>query len=224
MNVKSKYIKTIKQKKSYKKKPIEKKDIKKIKPLDNILIDAPKSFFKKGDLFFYNISTILQKNTSNVSKNIEKIFICVYLIVNDSNRINVTIPYLKYLLFKYDNKRKKFPNTCIFPFILSKKTDYESQADKLLQKLLGIKIKTDGFIESKKNLFFFYNYTKKTNPIIHIPNKSSKEQLWWATIDEICNQKKIIYFPIHSSVWELFLSYSNLIYIKIKMVSILKYL
>ena len=215
MNLKSKYIKTVQKYKNNPKKNDNPKSKSSIKKIDNIIIDAPKTLFKKGAKFSYNISNILQTNTSTISNSIEKIFICVYLIVNDSIRINVDVPYLKYLLFKYDSKHKQFPNNCIFPFVLSKKNKvYEKQADELVKKLLNSKIKSDGFIESEKNLFFFYNYTPITKPIIHISNKKEKEQLWWAAIDEICNQKKIIYFPIHSSVYNLFLHYSNLIYIK----------
>ena len=215
MNVQSKHISKIRKSKIKKSKK-ENKTIKtkiKIKSPD-IIIEPPKTFFKKGEKFFYNISDILQKNTKNISKKIDKIFVCIYLIINDGNRINVSIPFLKYLLFKYNTNAKNINDTCIFPFVTTNNKNYNTNADSLVKQLLGTKITTDGFIEHKNNLFFFYNYTKKTNPIIYIPNKKRNNQLWWATIDEICNQKRIIHFPIHKSVTMLFISYPNLIYIK----------
>ena len=215
MNVQSKHISKIRKSKIKKSKK-ENKTIKtkiKIKSPD-IIIEPPKTFFKKGEKFFYNISDILQKNTKNISKKIDKIFVCIYLIINDGNRINVSIPFLKYLLFKYNTNAKNINDTCIFPFVTTNNKNYNTNADSLVKQLLGTKITTDGFIEHKNNLFFFYNYTKKTNPIIYIPNKKRNIQLWWATIDEICNQKRIIHFPIHKSVTMLFISYPNLIYIK----------
>lgn len=216
MNVQSKHISKIRKTKmkvkNNTKKPIKNKI--KLKEPD-IIIEPPKTFFKKGEKFFYNISDILQKNTKTISKKIDKIFVCIYLIVNDSNRINVSIPFLKYLLFKYDKNFKKFNDTCIFPFTTpNNKLNYTKAADNLVKELLDVKISSHGFIENKNNLYFFYNYTPKTNPIIYIPNKSKKDQLWWATIDEICNQKEIIHFPIHKSVTNLFISYPNLIYVK----------
>ena len=63
-------------------------------------------------------------------------------------------------------------------------------------------------------IYMSYNYTNKAKKFVNIPNKKENESFWWATIDEICNQKKIIYFPIHKSVTKLFLNYPKLIYIK----------
>jgi len=208
MNTKSKYINTVRNEKNRK---VASK--KKIILAENLIIDSPKLLQKKIK-YNYNISDILETNTNKISKKINLIFVCIYVIIDSKNRINVPLPYLQYLLFKYKNTNKKFPNHCIFPFIKAKNKKYKTNANKLVNTLLETKIDTDGFIESNNNLFFFYNYTTINNPLIHIPNKKQNTQLWWTNIDEICNQKKIIYFPIHKSVWKLFLNYPNLIYIK----------
>ena len=49
-------------------------------------------------------------------------------------------------------------------------------------------------------------------------------QLWWATIHEICNLKKILNFPIHNSVSYLFFNNNKLIFLKNKKILIFKYL
>ena len=43
--------------------------------------------------------------------------------------------------------------------------------------------------------------------IQHIPEKN---KLWWATISEIFNYKKVIFYPIHDSVVNLFYSYPDM--------------
>lgn len=208
MNTKSKYINAVKNNKN--KKLASKK---KIILAEKLMIDSPKLLQKKIK-YNYNISEILETNFDKISKKINLIFVCIYVIVDSKNRINVPLPYLQYLLFKYKSENKKFPNYCIFPFIKSKNKNYKSTANKLVYKLLETNIDADGFLESNGNLFFFYNYTNINNPIVHIPNKKQNSELWWTNIDEICNKRKIIYFPIHKTVWKLFFNYPNLIYIK----------
>ena len=43
-----------------------------------------------------------------------------------------------------------------------------------------------------------------------------KTQLWWTTISEICNSKKILNFPVHNSVTKLFYNNPKLIFLKNK--------
>jgi len=213
MNTKSKYIKTVLKNKNKIKKSSPVKPILKKKSINKIIIDSPKLLQKKIK-YNYNISSILKTDISKISKKIQKIFVCVYVIIDSSNRINVPLPYLQYLLFKYKNTNKLLPNNCIFPFIKTKNTNYEKQANKLVNKLLDENIKTDGFIESNDCLFFFYNYNSVKKTILNIPYKKQNTTLWWSNIDEICNHKKILYFPIHQIVWKLFFNYPKLIYIK----------
>ena len=70
------------------------------------------------------------------------------------------------MIFKYNTNAKNINDTCIFPFVTTNNKNYNTKADSLVKQLLGTKITTDGFIEHKNNLFFFYNYTKKTNPTV----------------------------------------------------------
>ena len=46
----------------------------------------------------------------------------------------------------------------------------------------------------------------------HILRRGS--EWWWCLIDEICNQRHVVNFPIHQSVTNLFLQNPDLIYLK----------
>ena len=105
-------------------------------------------------------------------------------------RINVEYPFILYLLFKYPYSSTGISNTCIFPFTKKQQgKSYKTSADSLVKKLLGTSLVTKGFIEMDDNIYFFYDYTIKNKKITHISNKKESEQLWWTTIDEICNHK-----------------------------------
>ena len=68
-----------------------------------------------------------------------------------------------------------------------------------------------GYIQNSKGIFLFYEIPYKN---YKVPLLKKKNQLWWATIHEICNRKKILNFPIHNSVTKLFYNNSKLIYLK----------
>ena len=163
MNTKSKYIKKVrKYRENFKSKKT--KISENLNLVSDIIVDSPKTFLQKGDKYIYDISNILETNVSNITKSIKKVFVCIYLIISDENRINVALPYLQFLLFKYNKNRNHFSNTCIFPFIEVKNKSYIKSADKLVKNLIDCQLKNDGFIQSGNNLFVFYNYTKKSNP------------------------------------------------------------
>ena len=69
-----------------------------------------------------------------------------------------------------------------------------------------------GFIEENNNLYLFYHYT---GDIPKHPNIKSDNNYWWGLIDEICNKKEIINYPIHDSVCNLFLNNPGLIYLTV---------
>ncbi len=228
MKVKSKYKNKISKKNNESKLQIKnKKDDNKILVKDSskinnilpskILIDEPKNIFQKSKVHKYEIEKNLETSVQNISNNIEHVFVCIYYIISNKTRINIEYPFILYLLYKYKKQNKKFSNTCVFPFVKHKKNkNHQSEADSLVKELTGSKLKTKGFIEMNSNIYFFYDYDVLSKTIRHISNKKQNENLWWSLIDEICNHKKLIYFPIHKSVWSLFLNYSNLIFLKDK--------
>jgi hypothetical protein len=58
-----------------------------------------------------------------------------------------------------------------------------------------------------------------TNYVSYVPEKT---KLWWVTISEIFNYKKVLFFPVHDSVVNLFYSYPEImnIYITGKLIEI----
>ena len=228
MKVKSKYKNKISKKNNESKLQIKnKKDDNKIQVKDSstinnilpskILIDEPKNIFQKSKIHKYEIEKNLETSVKNISNNVDHVFVCIYYIISNRTRINIEYPFILYLLYKYKKQNKKYSNTCVFPFVKHKKNkNHQSEADNLVKELTGSKLKTKGFIEMNSNIYFFYDYGVSSKTIRHISNKKQSENLWWSLIDEICNHKKVIYFPIHKSVWSLFLNYSNLIFLKDK--------
>tara|TARA_B100001057_G_C22856205_1_gene952764 strand:+ start:1688 stop:2869 length:1182 start_codon:yes stop_codon:yes gene_type:complete len=228
MKVKSKYKNNIiKKKKESKQQPKNKKNDNKIKLKDTskiddilpskILIDEPKNIFQKSKVFKYEIEKNLETSLQNISSNINHVFVCIYYVISNRTRINIEYPFILYLLYKFKKQNKRFSDTLVFPFVKHKKNkNHQNEADELVKNLTGSKLKTKGFIEMNSNIYFFYDYGVLSKTIRHISNKKSYENLWWSLIDEICNHKKVIYFPIHKSVWSLFLNYSNLIFLKDK--------
>ena len=149
MNTKSKYIKTVKKNKYRTKK----KQDTNINITSDILIDIPKTILQKKSNYSYDLSTVLETNIKAITNNITKIFVCVYIVINNNNRINIEFPYLQYLLFKNKKNTKNYSNSCIFPFILNKTKNYIETADKLVKDILDVTIKSDGFIQSNSNLY-----------------------------------------------------------------------
>ena len=144
----------------------------------------------------YNIKTIL-KNKFKICKG-KRAHICIYNIVNTD--IN---PFLTYLLYKHSNDMLSFPN-----FIINE--NVEKEADTMVNKITKFNIENEGFIENNNDIYIFYNlktFFKKQNLY------ESTKELFWCTIYEICNSRKVLNYDVHSSVTDIFLENSILIYI-----------
>ena len=94
---------------------------------------------------------------------------------------------------------------------------------KLLNSVIKIKITPTGFIQNDNTIFVFYNLSS-VDEYSTIPRaeqqwlKLIKESnnLWWVLIDEICNHRKSLNFPIHKSVTSLFYTESDINLFKAK--------
>jgi len=182
-----------------------------------IMYDSIKQHIKDVN---YPINNILNTNYALLekTKNIN-IFVCIYRLktVESINPLH----YIEYLLYKYSENSKKIPielrNSLIFPFEISNgKETYLNIADKLFNTITGGiygKIKTQGFLENGNDIFFFYQAIENKHIEI-IQYRNSENQIWWALIDEICNHKKLINFPIRERVYSLFYNNATLIYLR----------
>jgi len=136
-----------------------------------------------------------------------KIFFCIYHI-NDSNT-----PFLEYLLYKYPLQKN---DLCIFPFTKRDTTiSIKKQITNFMKteiKVASLKYDIKGYIIRNGNLYILmqgvWNRREFSNMILKRNN-----QWWWCLIDEICNQRRVANFPIHSSVTNLFLRNPKLIYL-----------
>lgn len=146
----------------------------------------------------YDIDSILSKEYSKINRN-SRIHLCVYNITNKEYN-----PFLVYLLYKHPKiDILSFPN-----FIL--KTNSEKEIKKFYQDITGKNNDPDGYLTYNDEIYVFFNLEIKYNVL----NKyNSDNELWWSTIYEICNSKKLLNFNIHDSVSELFLNFTLLIYI-----------
>lgn len=149
------------------------------------------------------------KKLSN--KKFKRIFFCIYRIRTEPENE----PFLEYLLFKYS---KKYNDIMIFPFIIPKGSiDITKEISKMMHdKLKQSKLKWSykGSISDSDNLYLFIKLTREQQYLFSERVLKRNKEWWWSIIDEICNQRQILNFPIHNIVTKLFLSNPILIYLK----------
>ena len=198
MNVKSKY-KNITNKLFKKKNKIKK---------NTIIINTPDNIPSNETELSYDAVNILRTDFNTIDKsNIDLLVICIYKLNSSGNNFLTTYPYLEYLLYKYpsDFKKKSLQNTCVFPFTkINKNKSIKSQAKTFYTSVTDLKLIETGFLEKNNNLYIFYQVDEnyfKTNMIQYL---NSDKELWWTLLSEICNHRKILNFPIHKSVYDLF--------------------
>jgi hypothetical protein len=162
--------------------------------------------------FTYPLENVNNDINVNDFSNDDKIFICFYKIIYNAKYQSVKKPFLQFLLFKYP----KGPNECLaFPFTTFKKgSNPSSIANKFALKIAGEKLHSfKAFISNSNGHYFFYEYL---DSYISLNNFNRNHDLWWCLIDEICNYKKVVNFPVHTSVFQVFYYNPLLIYLKDK--------
>ena len=144
----------------------------------------------------YDLS-ILQKDVTKL-KNID-VFLCCYGIFNQ--KIN---PFLSYLLYKYKD-------TSLMSFLkLHINSNIKGEIHTFFMKNVGMSPQIMGFKKHNGKVYVicFLNFKYL------IQNEYlKKRELWWTTIHEICNQRRLMMFNIHHSVYDFFYSYPSLIYL-----------
>jgi hypothetical protein len=164
--------------------------------------------------YTYNINSTINTNLSELPTKYERVVFCIYRIIHCKIQKNVREPFLQYLLYKYPEHKKDTSNLMVFPFT-NGKTNIKTTASNYMQKIINKKLDIIGFIEKNGVVYLFYDFTQLDDLIIKkIFFKTKKNTLWWCLIDEICNHKKVLQFPIHPSVYTLFFNNPALIYLK----------
>ena len=85
----------------------------------------------------------------------------------------------------------------------------------MVKSLFGEIFNPTGYIQNNDGIFLFFNIPF-TSLIVRNIVYGNKEAYIWTIIDEICNHRKVITFPIHQSVSNIFLQNPKLIYLKDK--------
>ena len=222
-----KYMSHINSAANSKKNTIHIKDITNFTPIPTaIKLRTPEPIQSDDDcsIFDYPIHDIVNTNFTSISSTYNKLAVCPYFITTCKNRYGVYKPYLQYLLYKYPTTNKKFGNLLVFPFIdVKTNINVKTAANKLLHSVIKIKITPTGFIQSDNTIFVFYDLSS-VDEYSTIPRAEQQwlklikqsSNLWWVLIDEICNHRKSLNFPIHKSVTSLFYRNPILIYLKQK--------
>lgn len=158
--------------------------------------------------FYYPINKILRTDYLNIKlKKGNTIFICPYKINVSTPLKTIKGPFLEFLLFKFQSGINK--DKCIFPYKIYTSGNPLKIANNIMTKILT-KTTPEGYIEYENNIYFFY----KTDPNIKYHKLLKKtDTLWWTLLDEICNSRIIVKFPIMKPVYNLFYNNPTLIYI-----------
>ena len=170
----------------------------------------------KMNLYKYPIHKILIANIKKIDiNNLNTVFLCIFHINDSFNSATSSHhPFIEYYLWKYPKSNNKNSDLFIFPFQkYNKKKTVQAIANKMLRKLHKEQITNfHGFIQDKNKVYLFYEYvyTLEHWEINNIPRNNAT---WWITLDEICNSRRVMNFPIHKSVTELFYKHSSLIYL-----------
>jgi len=186
--------------------------------LKNLEVEEKTNSAKKSsstdNYFQYTIDKCLKTNFHEIKiKEGSHINFCCLRIIENTKYSQVLYPYLQYLLFKYPNSDDKESNLCIFPFKEYKKNmNILGEGKIVVKKIFNKQYNCIGYTLYDDEVYLFYNidYKKSTEQFV----KKKNEKFWWTLIDEICNHKKILNFPIHSSVYNLFYNKPSLIHLK----------
>tara|TARA_B100000900_G_scaffold416238_1_gene450434 strand:+ start:4496 stop:5647 length:1152 start_codon:yes stop_codon:yes gene_type:complete len=167
-----------------------------------------------NNYYSYNIDRHMKTDYHNISiEKGEKIHICCFDIVKSQSNKVISKPFLRYLLYKYPDDKKSIGNLCVFPFTKYKSGEILQIGKSLMKKIFNKNQNPLGYIKNSDGVFLFYNIEFESVVVKMIDKTDS---YIWSLIDEICNIKKIITFPVHNSVTKLFLENPKLIYLKDK--------
>ena len=179
----------------------------------------------------YNIKPILCQDYKSISKKEKKIHICCFNIqsneesesslyhlkypkINRNGQPKIPKFFLMYLLNRYSNPNGE--DFMIFPFTKNyNKTAPLETVKKYVSNQLSIEhYKIAGYIEKGKDLYFFIDVSYNIVFSNYNIGSGAKGTVSFCLIDEICNKRKFLNFPINYSVFSIFYENPILIYLK----------
>ena len=172
--------------------------------------------FLPDNYYSYDINKHLKTDFHNIQlKKNEHLHFCYFMIAESKPNKIIANPFLLYLLYKYPCTQKECKNLCVFPFLKYQSGEINELAKKHTHKIFNEFLKPIGYIKNRDGTFLFYNI-HFTKIVVENNVLQKKSYYLWTTIDEICNRRKILTFPIHKSVSFLFYKNPKLIYLKNK--------
>lgn len=157
--------------------------------------------------YLANLDSDLQSLNSSLY---ETIHFCIYRV-----KPNTVNSFIQYLLYKYTKEEvgqngSSLEGLMVFPFL---KNNQDPQIESLISRESskikeGLKYK--GYVLFNKRLYVFYHDQSQIEEdnIINLTRDSN----WvWGMLTEIINYHSILNYPIHESVYSLFLANANLI-------------
>ena len=173
--------------------------------------NSPNGVLREEYAYIYPIMNFTSQKSRGPSG---RVSVCIYRINTSNSHYNVSVPFLQYLLYKYPKTAGPHSDLCIFPVAAAKGKDPQKEARNLAERLVGPNIEERGCLWVKRvGLFYFYQANPKSHNKMHIRTLSRKNELWWGLIDELCNYKRIMNFPVHPSVYTLFYRNPGLLYL-----------
>lgn len=162
-------------------------------------ISSEKIISKTKDDFFYYPTDNLNRNYSKITKG-SLINICLYSVTLGEYK-----PFIQYLLYK--NKKS---NILTFPFFEFSEGNLLDLCNKNIEGILDIDYLIKGYFKDRKNIYVIVSLPTNFCSLQHL---TSDKDWWFTLLSEIINEEKVLYFPIHRSVSNLFYKNSDLLYL-----------
>ena len=154
---------------------------------------------KTTDDFFYYPVDNLNRNFSSIKKG-NIINLCMYSITLGDYK-----PFIQYLLYKHNKS-----NILTFPFFEFDKGNLLDLCNKKLKSILDVDFLIKGYVKEKNNVYLIITLPNDFCVLQHL---TSDKEWWFTLLSEIINEEKILYFPIHTSVLNLFYKNPDLLYL-----------
>lgn len=181
----------------------------------HIKINTPGPIKNDCNTYTYDITKTLNTDLKQLPAKPKIIAFCIFRIITCKNREKPLYPFLQYLLYKYPSENKSIGDVLVFPFVKYKKGSITQIAQNTTKNITGEALHIKGFVEYNDEVYLFFDLHENKDIITENINlKKRNDHLWWCLLDEICNQNKVLNFPVHPSVYKTFYSNPALIYLK----------
>lgn len=124
-------------------------------------------------------------------------YVCIYAISGLQR-----LPFLRYLLYKYPAGHMTFP---ALPNGGGRKA-----TDALYRTCCGVDPPPPaGFLMHRGGTYVFYEYSGD----VELTELPAKHKLWWSLITEICNERRVVTFPVDAAAYTVFYAYPVLCFL-----------